>query len=174
MGIDYSFDVYVHRRDAGRLLAAVAALCDTSHGERRTTVALPDGTTVDLPATYGFKAGRTVELAEVVAGRDRSSFDMVLCFPQDDVLRRYRDDSTDVDVTSATSGQSRVFLASPAVRQTFATVALSVGAPLCLLDVEERFDIVVTVSDQPVSIEIPVRACCGTRGRPRMRRTRNY
>jgi hypothetical protein len=48
VGIDYSFQVYVHRRDAGRLLAAVAALCDQGTNET-TAVALPDGTSMTLP-----------------------------------------------------------------------------------------------------------------------------
>ncbi|GHJ47352.1 hypothetical protein Cs7R123_46940 [Catellatospora sp. TT07R-123] len=190
MGIDYSFQVYVHRRDVGRLITAVAALCFRRETEW-TTVALPDGTSVVLPATCRFEAGRTVDLTDVVAGRDRASFDLSLCFPQDGPLRAYRDDEAghvDVacawpdgttrvrvgyvyltvsdgssllpdhwifDFTPATSGQSRLFLSSPSVRQTFATLALSVGGPLCLMDVEERFNIVVTAHDRQISTQVP-------------------
>jgi hypothetical protein len=190
MGIDYSFQVYVHERDAGRLLTAVAALCDRRE-DRWTTVALTDRTSVTLPGTCRFEAGRTVELAVAVAGRDQSRFDLSLCFPQDGPLRGYRDGEIHhVDVerawpdgttrvvvgyvyldvfdgscllpehwmfsfTPATSAQSRLFLSSPSIRQTFATLALSVAAPLCLFDVEEPYKIVVTASGRRVCTDVP-------------------
>ncbi|MFR9780723.1 hypothetical protein ACL02O_32345 [Micromonospora sp. MS34] len=191
MGIDYSFEVYVHHRDAAGLLTAVAALC-----ERRaqvTTVVLPGGTSVPLPGSYGFETGRTMTLADVVAGRHRSTFDLSLCFPQDDPLRGYRDDdvnrrnvdparawpdgSTRISVgyiylsvfdgssllpehwmlsfTPATSAQSRLFLSSPSIRETFTSLALSVAAPLCLFDVEESHKIVVTAQARRVTTQIP-------------------
>ena len=59
------------------------------------------------------------------------------------------------DFTPATSVQSRLFLSSPSVRQTFAALSLSVAAPLCLLDVEERFDIVLTAQDRQISTQVP-------------------
>ncbi|MGW4464811.1 hypothetical protein [Micromonospora sp. NPDC004704] len=90
MGIDYSFQVYVHRRDAGRLLTEVAGLCDPVE-KRRTTLVLPDGTSVALPGTHDFEADRTVEPADMVAGRAGSSFDLSLCFPPDGPLLGYRD-----------------------------------------------------------------------------------
>lgn len=191
MGIDYSFQVYAPRGQAGRLLTAVAALCDPSRDER-TTVIAPDGTALVLPGTYGWKAGQAVTLADVVAARNGSSFDLSLCFPQDEPLRAYRDgaatDHRDVgrawpdgtarvlvalvylsvfdgssllpdhwvfDFTPATSEQSRLFLASPSIRQTFATLALSTAGPLCLLDVEEVFAIVVTALHRQVSVQVP-------------------
>jgi hypothetical protein len=191
VGIDYSFQVYVHRRDAGRLLTVVAALCDRREQDDRTVVALPDGTSVVLPCTYGFKTGRVLELADVVAGGGSSSFDLALCFPQDGPLREYQNDGTHrvpaarawpdgttrvmvglvylmvfdgsallpehwiFDFTPATSVQSRLFLSSPSIRQTFATLALSVASPLCLLDVEEQFNIVVTAQERQVSTRVP-------------------
>jgi hypothetical protein len=202
MGIDYSFQVYVHQRDAGRLLTAVAAMCDRSSDEW-TTAALPDGTSVVLPGTYGFKAGRVVELADVVAGRDRSDFGLSLCFPQDgplgeyqnnkahpvDVARAWPDGTTRVmvglvylmvfdgssllpehwifDFTPATTDQSRLFLSSASIRQTFATLTMSVAGPLCLLDVEERFDIVVTAQDWQVSTQVPGPCLLWSKAAPR-------
>ncbi|GAA4259459.1 hypothetical protein [Dactylosporangium darangshiense] len=191
MGIDYSFQLYVHRDHVVGFLAAVAALCDP-HGDEQTTVIVPDGTVMRLPGSYGWKAGRTEVLTDVVADRYASSFDLSLCFPQDDRLRSYLDsaaaDHRDVrcpwpdgttrvrvalvylgvsdgssllpehwmfDFTPATSEQSRLFLTSPTIRQTFATLALNATSPLCLLDVEELFSIVVTGPRQQVSVQVP-------------------
>jgi hypothetical protein len=188
VGIDYSYQVYVHRRDAGRLLTAVAAMCDRSADEW-TTVILPDGTSMVLPGLYGFKTGRVVDLAEVVEGRDRSDFGLSLCFPQDGPLGEYQDAKTHpadlarpwpdgttrvgliylmvfdgsallpehwiFDFTPAATVQSRLFLSSPSIRQTFATFTLAVEGPLCLLDVEERFDVVVTARDRQVATQVP-------------------
>ncbi len=187
VGIDYSYDVYLHPRDAGRLLTAVATLCGSDHGA--TTVLLPDATSVTLPGRYGFEPGRTVRLAEVIAGREPGkSFDLAPRFVADATLRRYADGSDgDVSVgadgiarvkvaytylsvrkasellpehwlfsfTPATSAQSRLFLSSPSIRQTFATLASVVTAPLCLLDVEERYRIVVAHQGRPVSTQVP-------------------
>lgn len=87
MGIDYSYQVYVHQRNAGRFLAEVAGLCDSTEGGW-TTVVLVDGGSVALPGTCDFKAGRTVEWAEVV-GDDPPRFDLSPFFPEDDPLREY-------------------------------------------------------------------------------------
>jgi hypothetical protein len=190
MGIDYSFQLYVHRDHVAGFLATVGALCDP-YGDEHTLVIVPGGTVMRLPGSYGWKAGRTVVLADVVEGRS-ASFDLSLCFPQDDRLRGYLDsaaaDHRDLrcpwpdgttrvlvalvylgvsdgsallpehwlfDFTPATSEQSRLFLTSPSIRQTFATLALHATSPLCLLDVEEPFNIVVTRSLQQVSIDVP-------------------
>ncbi|MCP3787524.1 hypothetical protein NLX85_29585 [Micromonospora sp. A3M-1-15] len=191
MGIDYSFEVYVRQHHAVDLLTAVAALCDSDQGA--TTVVLPGGTSVMLPGTYGYQTGRTVTLTDVVAGRDRSSFDLSLCFPQDGPLRGYRNDQIHNSVfdpartwpdgstriamgyiyldvydgsallpehwmfgfTPATSVQSRLFLSSPSIRETFTTLAMSIAAPLCLLDVEESHKIVVTAQGRRISTRVP-------------------
>ncbi|MEV4810949.1 hypothetical protein [Micromonospora avicenniae] len=191
MGIDYTFQVYAHQRDARSLLDAVASLSDRC--AESTTVALPDGTSMALPGTYGFEAGRTVTLTDVVGGHGRSSFDLSLCFAQDGPLSAYRNDQIHkngidparawpdgttriamgyiyLDVfdatallpehwkfafTPATSEQSRLFLSSPAIREAFTTLAISVAAPLCLLDVEESHQIVVTAQARRVCTRIP-------------------
>jgi hypothetical protein len=89
MGIDYSYDFYVHPRDSGRFLIAVAQLCHPD-STGTTTVVVPDGEPVTLPGSHGFAAGGTVDLAGLVAtgGRD---FDLTLAFPADEPLRAYRD-----------------------------------------------------------------------------------
>lgn len=194
MGIDYSFQVYVHRRDAGRLLAGVAALCATeSDTDEWTDVVLPDGASMRVPGTYGFANHRTVILADAVAGSSMPTFDLVPWFPADEPLLRYSAASaaersiaderpgpggaaqvrvaltylyvTDgskvlpehwvFDFTPATSGQSRVYLSSQSVRSTFTDLAASVASPLCLLDVEELYAIVLTVDGLPLSTLVP-------------------
>jgi hypothetical protein len=190
MGIDYSFDVYVHQRDTYRFLTQVAALCDRHDGPW-TTVVLPNNTSLRMPGTLRFEAGRTATLTDELEASHHLTFDLSLCFPQDDPLRGYRDDDLPrfdwtrvwpdgttriamgliylsvfdgsalmpghrlFSFTPATSRQSRLFLSSPSIRETFATLASSVAAPLCLLDVEESHDIVVTTTDRRISTQIP-------------------
>lgn len=178
MGIDYSYDVYVDGGDAGRLLTLVAALCDVR--DEFTTVVVPQGPAVQFPATVRFQGGEIVELATAV----RPEFDLSLCFPRDERLQDYRDSYLDVvdnargdqvavgyvylsvhetaipdcwnfSFTPAVSQQSRLFLASPSIRETFASLALGAGARMCLLDVEEDYQIVVTAGDERLSVEVP-------------------
>lgn len=186
MGIDYSFDVYVHRRAAGRLLTEVAALCDRRVEQARTTVVPPEGPPVVLPGTVGFESGRTVELAAT----EYPSFDLSLCFPPDEPLRAYRDGDLDTygttrimvgyvyltvfdaarllpghlqfSFTPASGVQSRLFLSSPSIRETFASLASS----LCLFDVEQDYHIVVTAGHHRVSTQVPGPCLLWHRGGP--------
>ncbi|MEV4639496.1 hypothetical protein AB0J80_19295 [Actinoplanes sp. NPDC049548] len=183
MGVDYSYQVYVPHRAVGRFLRNVAAL--SRNDGTGTTVLLPDGTEVLLPGTYGFEAGRTVEWADVIAASsfDLSpcfpadaplrEFDAMYggtAHPWPDGTVRYSvaytylmvfdgsellPEHSIFDFTPATTGQSQLFLRSPSIRRTFADLAMSVGAPLCLLDVEEDFHVVVTARDRALSIRVP-------------------
>lgn len=183
MGIDFTYDFYVHRQHAGRFLTAVAELCDPQKS-RWTNVLLPDGTSVRLPGTRGFVSDKTVALA------DEGDFDLSLCFPVDEPLRAYQDETdpavgqTWPDGSSrvmvgyiylsigdtyallpdhlrfsfmpAVNSQSQLFLMSPSIRETFATLALSTGAALCLLDSEMAGPpIIVTALGQRVSTRVP-------------------
>lgn len=186
MGIDFDYEFYVHRRDTGRFLAAVAKFCDP-HESRWTNVLLPDGESVRLPGSHGFVSDKTV----AVANGSRESFDLSLCFPLDEPLGAYRDEMDQADVIRtwpdgssrvvvgyvyltisdtyallpdhlrfgfmpAVNSQSRLFLMSPSIRETFATLALSTGASLCLLDSELGGPpIIVTALGQRVSTRVP-------------------
>ncbi|MGW6442454.1 hypothetical protein [Lentzea sp. NPDC055074] len=176
MGIDFDYEFHVHRRDVRRFLTAAAKLCDPQES-RWTTVLLPDGTSMRLPGTHRFISGTTVELAGL-------NLDLSLCFPQDEPLRVHRAEETDQTESAqvvigyiylsvsdtfavlpehwrftfmtATSAQSRLFLSSPSVRETFATLALTTGATLCLLDNDLGGPkIVVTAQDHRVSTRVP-------------------
>jgi hypothetical protein len=191
MGIDYSYDVYVHRRDSRRFLTAVAALCHPDSTET-TTVIVPDGDPVTLPGGHAFTSGTTVDLAEIVATLG-GTFNLVFSFPADEPLRAYRDgrrpfghplvgwtrpadsgpvkmgliylgvyDGSDMvpehwnfSFTPAVTEQSRLFLKSPSIRETFTTLALSTGAALCLFDGEIGDRIIVTAGDRRVSTRVP-------------------
>lgn len=184
MGIDFSYDFYVHRRDVRRFLTAVAELCDPQES-RWTNVVLPDGTSLRLPGTRGFTSGTTAQLT----GQREGDFDLSLCFPVDEPLTAYRaeregpertwpDGSSRVAVgyiylsagddfailpdhwrfwfMPATSQQSRLFLTSPSIRETFATLALSTGASLCLLDSGLGGpEVIVTALGRRVSTRVP-------------------
>ncbi|WP_143235510.1 hypothetical protein [Paractinoplanes atraurantiacus] len=178
MGIDFSYEFYVHRRDADVFLAEVAKLCDPELS-RLTTILLPSGTSMTMPGTYGFIGDRAIELEVAAADRMGRSFDLSLSFPVDGPLRDYDDEEPGPRVTvgyiylsvsddhtilpdhlrfdfmPATTGQSRLFLMSPSVRETFATLALTTGTTLCLLDTEMASHIVVTALGQRLSTRVP-------------------
>jgi hypothetical protein len=111
MGIDFDYVFYVHRRDAGRFLTAVAELCDR-RTSRSTTVLLPDGTAMIVPGTYGFADKQVVELAVAVADKSGRDLDLSLCFPVDEPLRVYRDVESDAAAVGRvwSDGTSRVAL----------------------------------------------------------------
>lgn len=57
--------------------------------------------------------------------------------------------------TAAVSAHSRLFLRSPSIRETFAALAVSAGAVLCLFDGEVGHRIVVTAGERRVSARVP-------------------
>ncbi|XVV09489.1 hypothetical protein ACQP2X_32160 [Actinoplanes sp. CA-131856] len=178
MGIDFSYEFFVRRRDAGAFLTEVAKLGDPG-AESSTTIVLPDGGSVTMPGTYGFIGDRAVELEVAAADRTGRSFDLTLSFPADGPLRDYDEEETGPRVevgyiylgvsdehtvlpdhlrfwfTPATTGQSRLFLMSPSVRETFTRLALSTGATLCLLDTEMSSHIIVTALGRRLSTRVP-------------------
>ncbi|XVU22283.1 hypothetical protein ACQPZJ_34115 [Actinoplanes sp. CA-054009] len=182
MGIDFSYDLYVHRRDADGFLAEVAKLCDPGLS-RLTTILLPSGTSMTMPGAYGFIGDRAIELEVAAADRTGRSFGLSLSFPADGPLRDYEDPDDGEEVgprvtvgyiylsvsddytirpdhlrfsfVPATTEQGRLFLMSPSIRETFATLALTTGATLCLLDTEMTSHIVVTALGQRLSTRVP-------------------
>ncbi|MEV6235898.1 hypothetical protein [Lentzea sp. NPDC051838] len=127
-----------------------------------------------LPCTHGFTSGKTVQLPD----RSGSTFDLALRFPADETLREERTDGDRVVIgyiyldisdthpvlpdhwrfgfTPATSTQSKLFLRSPSIRETFAQLALSTGASLCLLgNGLGAPEIIVTALGQRVSTSVP-------------------
>lgn len=168
MGIDFHYNFYVHRREIRRFLTAVADLCDPQES-RWTSVVLPGGTTVRLPGTHGFTSGKAVELAGV--DQSAESFDLSLRFPADEpgthVVMGYiyltagdtfaiLPDHWRFTFMPAVTEQSKMFLMSPPVRETFTTLALSTGASLCLLDNGSGgSEIIVTALAQRISTRVP-------------------
>jgi hypothetical protein len=186
MGLDYSYDIYVHRRDAGRLLAAVAQLCDWRYAGRMT-IELPDGVSVEMPC--GDKDnGQTVRFADMGADTSRI-LGLLPLFVEDGPLSELREqmgegvlsvgpdgtrrvlvattylkvfdesrvipDHISFSFSTPGTSRSRLFLSSPSIRETFATLTISVGAPLCLFDVEERHEIVVAAHGRRLSTQVP-------------------
>ena len=151
MGIDYSYVIHAHRRDSRRFVEALTEVCDRDH-DRSTTALLPDGSAAKLPGTHRFVNGRTVPLTD-------PSFELVVDFPPDVGRMGYvylsvfdasalLPEHLAFHLTPATSAQSRVFLSAPVVRRTVVSLARAVSSPLCRLDVEEAFHIVVTAGDR--------------------------
>ncbi|WP_194815800.1 hypothetical protein [Nocardia sp. XZ_19_385] len=176
MGLDYSYEVYVHRDSARPLLEAVKANCDPSPG-RTTTVDLPDGRVI-LPCTSRFVSDTTLRFDTTAAdGGLLLELDLSILFPADDELLKWVDEDYVVttgqdgdrmcpvgyiylsarnasrflpdhlcfDFMAATTDMSRLFVRSASIRRWFADLALDHGAPLCLLDMEEKGRIAITV-----------------------------
>ncbi|GAB2526150.1 hypothetical protein [Nocardia heshunensis] len=159
MGLDYSYEVYIHRDRAPALLGSIADNMaeESRHGE--WTIAEIAGDRVLLPCSARFESGRTVGLDP--SGSKHEFLDLVLRFDADDSLRAYNDpeddgrhrvgliylsvhdasrlapDHLEFCFMAATTRMSRLFLESSGVRNWFASLAIDHDSPLCLLDIEQ-------------------------------------
>lgn len=177
MGLDYSYEVYVHRDSARPLLETVKASTFPTPSET-TTIEFPDGKVV-MPCTSRFTSGTTVRLDPAAhSGGGLLSLDLSMLFPEDNELLEWVDDvesglSTAADgrrlcrvgyiylsvwdaskflpdhlcfdFMAATTGMSRLFARSASIRQWFVNLTFAHGGPLCLLDLEEKGRITITL-----------------------------
>ncbi|MEV6214412.1 hypothetical protein [Nocardia sp. NPDC051833] len=176
MGLDYGYEVYVHRDFARPLLEAVKACC-TSDPDRSTTVEFPDGRVV-LPCTTGFVSGTSVPFDTTAAAEGSLlELDLSISFPADNELLKWVDDEGIVatgpegdrlcsvghiylfawdastflpdhlrfDFIAATTRMSRLFARSASIRAWFADLTFEHGGPLCLLDLEEKGRVAITL-----------------------------
>ncbi|MGW6928598.1 hypothetical protein ACWGE0_00955 [Lentzea sp. NPDC054927] len=186
MGIDFNYEFYVHRRDARRFLTAVAELCDPQESRWTsvvlpdgTSVRLPgthgftSGKTVELaladpseknfdlslcfPVDEPLRAYRDEETGADRTWPDAGSRVMVgyIYLSMSDTFA-ILPDHWRFGFIPAVNSQSKLFLMSPSIRETFATLALSTGASLCLLDSELGGpQIIVTALGHRVSTRVP-------------------
>ncbi|MGW4247507.1 hypothetical protein [Nocardia sp. NPDC004722] len=162
MGLDYSYEVYIHRDRAVSLLEAIADNMK-DNGRDDWTIAEIAGGRVTLPCTTRFKSGRTISLDP--SSENREFMDLSLRFDTDEALRAYGDpddegqfrigyiyltvynaawlspDHLEFSFMAATTDMSILFLESPSIRNWFASLAIDHDAPLCLLDVEQGPDL---------------------------------
>lgn len=162
MGLDYSYEVYVHRRRAAAVLAALADNM-ADNGRDDWTVVEIAGEQVTLPCTVRFKSDRTVSLDPSTDNRE--FLDLSLRFDADEALLAYDDpdddgrfrigyiylsvydaswlapDHLEFSFMAATTGMSNLFLESPSIRNWFASLTIDNAGPLCLLDVEQGPDV---------------------------------
>lgn len=160
MGIEFNYDFYVHQRDVHRFLTAVAELCDPQK-PRPMSVVPPEGGSFDLslcfPVDEPLRAYRDDQTDLDRTWPDGSSRIMVGY-----IYLHVRDtvavlpDHWMFSFTPAVTDQSKLFLMSPSIRETFATLALSTGASLCLIENESGgAEIIVTALGQRVSTWVP-------------------
>ncbi|WP_067709651.1 hypothetical protein [Nocardia yamanashiensis] len=158
MGLDYTFQVFVHRDRAIPLLRTIAENMAARNRPDRTVVEIA-GQRITMPCTTNFRSGTTVRL-DPDAGRNY--LELALEFEPDDELRTYhrtdggsspcvigviyllvRDaswlapDQLEFGFTAATTGMSILFQMSGSVRNWFADLTIDNGGPLCLLDQEQ-------------------------------------
>ncbi|MFE3794459.1 hypothetical protein KHQ06_31790 [Nocardia tengchongensis] len=177
MGLDYSYEVYVHRDSARALLEAVKASCNP-YRDGTTTVEFPDGPVV-LPCTSRFTSGTTLRFDPTAAdGGSLLNLDLSLLFPADTELLKwvgergdapqtdadngplcsvgyiyllvfdassFLPDHVSFDFMAATTDMSRLFARSASIRTWFANLTLDHGGPLCLLDLEQKGRIAITL-----------------------------
>lgn len=159
MGIDFSYDFYVPRHDVHRFLTAVAELCDPPE-PRWTNVVLPGGT-FDLSLCFPVDEplrSYLDDLPEAEQTWPDGSSRAVVGYVYLSVSETFAvlPDHWRFGFMPATKQQSKLFLMSPSIRETFATLALSTGASLCLLDNESGGpEIIVTALGQRVSTRVP-------------------
>lgn len=184
MGLDYSYEVYVHRDSARPLLEAVKAHC-MPNTDTTTTVEFPDGRVI-LPCTSGFAEGTTVSFDASAAGNSRLlKLDLSMLFPADDELLRWDEDNGlepapgddrlcrvgfiylsvwDASTflpdhlcfyfMAATTDMSRLFARSASIRTWFADLTFDLGGPLCLLDLEEKGRIAITLGSRNCQLNV--------------------
>ncbi|MFI1913743.1 hypothetical protein [Nocardia sp. NPDC020380] len=92
MGLDYSYEVYVHRDAARGVLETLKANC-ADRLDRTTTVEFPDGPLV-MPCTSHFASGTTVRFDPAVPQRGSLlELDLAISFEADDELLAWMDQS---------------------------------------------------------------------------------
>ncbi|MFJ4654728.1 hypothetical protein ACIP5Y_25935 [Nocardia sp. NPDC088792] len=176
MGLDYSYEVYVHRDSARGLLETLKANCP-ARPDRTTTVEFPDGQVV-MPFTSHFASGTTVRFDPATLQRGSLlDLDLSISFEADDELLEWVDrdlalridadgrrlcdvgyiylhvwqastflpDHLCFDFMAATTRMSRLFARSASIRKWFVDLTFDHGGPLCLLDLEEKGRITITL-----------------------------
>ncbi|WP_433435931.1 hypothetical protein [Nonomuraea sp. CA-141351] len=84
MGLDYSYELYLHRRDAAGVMSDLVADRTAVHDPKRSTVVeLPEGQHLVMPFTSGFTGGRTLPLGPALA------LDLTIRFAEDQHLLDY-------------------------------------------------------------------------------------
>ncbi|QFY10325.1 hypothetical protein GBF35_30190 [Nonomuraea phyllanthi] len=84
MGLDYSYELYLHRRYAEGVLSDLAAGKTATHDSTgHTVVELPGGRHLVMPFTSGFTSGRTLPLSPELA------LDLTIGFTEDEHVRDY-------------------------------------------------------------------------------------
>jgi hypothetical protein len=156
MGLNYSVNLYFPTARLADALAATGAYAPPEPAES-TPVRLPDGTVALVPFTSGFKN----DLVGLELGGGELRLDTSILFPADDAVRAYAHlPAVSVDgrehfpigyyyltvrtgclfaefsFTAATSGMSRLFVASGAVRACFAGLLRAAGGLAGWLDRE--------------------------------------
>ncbi|MFE3024511.1 hypothetical protein [Nocardia tengchongensis] len=176
MGLDYSYEVYVHRDSARALLEAVKASCNPYPGGK-TTVEFPDGPVV-MPCTSRFASDTTLRFDPTATdGGSLLQLDLSLSFPADTELlkwvgergapqtdsgngllcsvgyiylsvfdaSKFLPDHLSFDFMAATTDMSRLFARSASIRTWFANLTFDHDGPLCLLDLETKGRITITL-----------------------------
>ncbi|MFB6954632.1 hypothetical protein ACFCXP_33845 [Streptomyces niveus] len=179
MGLDYGYEIFVPARNVDRALTALTELAPRTDRVPPLTVTLPGGAQLVVPFTSNFtsepvdrSAGGTLEL------------DTAIMFGVDDAVREYVEDRdlprdahgrvqigyiyltvrfapaqhpdyAVLEFTAATSGMSRMFERSAAVREVFTDLTAAAGGVCCLLDTEsDTFDI-CWLNGRPVQDTVP-------------------
>ncbi|MBK3624124.1 hypothetical protein JHN59_04580 [Streptomyces sp. MBT49] len=158
MGLVYSYEIYLRRRDVAGALTALAGLAPPARAVPPLDVTLPDGERLVLPFTSRFES-EPVDCS----GSPTLELDTSIRFGVDDAVRAYEGPSgrepdedgrmaigyvyltvrfaslphpgyASMEFSAATSGMSRMFARSARVRELFTDLTAAVGGVCCLFD----------------------------------------
>ncbi|MFD5897952.1 hypothetical protein [Streptomyces sp. NPDC060366] len=179
MGLDYGYEIFVPAQNVGRALIALAELAPRTDRVPPLALTLPGGHRLSVPFTSNFKsepvdcsASGTLEL------------DTSIMFRADDAVREYVEGRglepdelgrvqigyiyltvrfapeehpgyAGLEFTAATSGMSRMFERSSAVREVFTGLTSASGGVCCLLDTESDTFQICWLNGRPVQDTVP-------------------
>lgn len=179
MGLDYGYEIFVPARNVDRALVALAELAPRTDRVPPLALTLPGGAQLSVPFTSNF----TSEPVDCSAS-GTLELDTSIMFGVDDAVREYVEglhleldelgrvqigyiyltvrfapaqhpDYAALEFTAATSGMSRMFERSAAVREVFTDLTAAAGGVCCLLDTEsDTFDI-CWLNGRPVQDTVP-------------------
>lgn len=179
MGLDYGYEIFVPARNVGKALVALSDLAPRTDRVPPLALTLPGGGRLSVPFTSHFRS----EPVDCSAS-DTLELDTSIMFGVDDAVREYvagrglePDELGRVQIgyiyltvrfapaqhpahaalefTAATSGMSRMFEHSAAVREVFTGLTAASGGVCCLLDTESDTFQICWLNGRPVRDTVP-------------------
>ncbi|MEV0774799.1 hypothetical protein [Streptomyces sp. NPDC050428] len=179
MGLDYGYEIFVPAQNVDRALVALTELAPRTRQVQPLVVTMPGGAQLSVPFTSNFKsepvdcsASSTLELdtsimfgvddavCEYVQGRgleldELGRVEIGYIYLRVRFASELHPGYAALEFTAATSGMSRLFERSAAVRAVFTGLTAASGGVCCLLDTESDTFHICWLNGQPIQDTLP-------------------